>query len=212
MIQIEVCIWVEKKYGGYILFLSVQTCSDPKSKPPFLLEKSMESSLKYINKKFPSIDVRNSTVRTWAHFPPFCGIILEWLTFSAFGCLSSNVAISIYEYRASGIEDCELRWESPMGTALWARFRGHWCLQRGSSISLTGRIFYCSSWYPSLVSLLLDAMHRVADPMLLPVLALAFLQSMQSVFIICFLFLLIYTTNLLSWKGTGTLLSVNLLL
>ncbi|KAF5928431.1 hypothetical protein HPG69_015036 [Diceros bicornis minor] len=38
-----------------------KTCSDPKSKPPFLLEKSMESSLKYINKKFPTIDVRNST-------------------------------------------------------------------------------------------------------------------------------------------------------
>ncbi|XP_069898349.1 nck-associated protein 1-like isoform X2 [Dipodomys merriami] len=38
-----------------------KTCSDPKSKPPFLLEKSMESCLKYINKKFPNIDVRNST-------------------------------------------------------------------------------------------------------------------------------------------------------
>ncbi|XP_012305800.1 nck-associated protein 1-like isoform X4 [Aotus nancymaae] len=38
-----------------------ETCSDPKSKPPFLLEKSMESSVKYINKKFPNIDVRNST-------------------------------------------------------------------------------------------------------------------------------------------------------
>ncbi|XP_066114604.1 nck-associated protein 1-like isoform X1 [Saccopteryx bilineata] len=38
-----------------------KTCSDPKSKPPFLLEKSMESSLKYINKKFPNTDVRNST-------------------------------------------------------------------------------------------------------------------------------------------------------
>uniref|UniRef100_A0A7N9CXJ9 NCK associated protein 1 like n=1 Tax=Macaca fascicularis TaxID=9541 RepID=A0A7N9CXJ9_MACFA len=38
-----------------------KTCSDPKSKPPFLLEKSMEPSLKYINKKFPNIDVRNST-------------------------------------------------------------------------------------------------------------------------------------------------------
>ncbi|XP_017357377.1 nck-associated protein 1-like isoform X1 [Cebus imitator] len=38
-----------------------KTCSDPKSKPPFLLEKSMESSVKYINKKFPNIDVRNST-------------------------------------------------------------------------------------------------------------------------------------------------------
>uniref|UniRef100_A0A8C6QV60 NCK associated protein 1 like n=1 Tax=Nannospalax galili TaxID=1026970 RepID=A0A8C6QV60_NANGA len=38
-----------------------KTCSDPKSKPPFLLEKSMEPCLKYINKKFPNIDVRNST-------------------------------------------------------------------------------------------------------------------------------------------------------
>ncbi|XP_074258821.1 nck-associated protein 1-like isoform X4 [Saimiri boliviensis] len=38
-----------------------KTCSDPKSKPPFLLEKSMESSVKYINKKFPNIDVRSST-------------------------------------------------------------------------------------------------------------------------------------------------------
>ncbi|XP_008562866.1 PREDICTED: nck-associated protein 1-like, partial [Galeopterus variegatus] len=38
-----------------------KTCSDPKSKPPFLLEKSMESCLKYINKKFPNIDVRSST-------------------------------------------------------------------------------------------------------------------------------------------------------
>ncbi|KAB1269668.1 Nck-associated protein 1-like [Camelus dromedarius] len=38
-----------------------KTCSDPKSKPPFLLEKSMESSLKFINKKFPNIDIRNST-------------------------------------------------------------------------------------------------------------------------------------------------------
>ncbi|KAG8518303.1 Nck-associated protein 1-like, partial [Galemys pyrenaicus] len=38
-----------------------KTCSDPKSKPSFLVEKSMESSLKYINKKFPNIDVRNST-------------------------------------------------------------------------------------------------------------------------------------------------------
>uniref|UniRef100_A0A8C0L6F8 NCK associated protein 1 like n=1 Tax=Canis lupus dingo TaxID=286419 RepID=A0A8C0L6F8_CANLU len=38
-----------------------KTCSDPKSKPPFLLEKSMESSLKYINKKFPNIDVRNKS-------------------------------------------------------------------------------------------------------------------------------------------------------
>ncbi|XP_063808272.1 nck-associated protein 1-like [Pseudophryne corroboree] len=38
-----------------------KTCSDTKTKPPYFTEKSMESSLKYINKKFPSIDVRSST-------------------------------------------------------------------------------------------------------------------------------------------------------
>ncbi|KAM8977568.1 nck-associated protein 1-like [Pelodytes ibericus] len=38
-----------------------KTCSDVKTKPPFFTEKAMESSIKYINKKFPSIDVRSST-------------------------------------------------------------------------------------------------------------------------------------------------------
>ncbi|XP_030054169.1 nck-associated protein 1-like isoform X1 [Microcaecilia unicolor] len=38
-----------------------KTCSDPKSKPTFFTEKIMESSIKYINKKFPNIDTRNST-------------------------------------------------------------------------------------------------------------------------------------------------------
>ncbi|KAM5181185.1 nck-associated protein 1-like [Mantella aurantiaca] len=38
-----------------------KTCSDAKTKPPFFMDKSMESSLKYINKKFPNIDVRSST-------------------------------------------------------------------------------------------------------------------------------------------------------
>ncbi|CAH2224659.1 nck-associated 1-like isoform X1 [Pelobates cultripes] len=38
-----------------------KTCSDTKTKPPFFTEKAMESSLKYIGKKFPNIDVRSST-------------------------------------------------------------------------------------------------------------------------------------------------------
>lgn len=38
-----------------------KTCSDTKSKPLFFTEKIMESSVKYINKKFPNIDVRSST-------------------------------------------------------------------------------------------------------------------------------------------------------
>uniref|UniRef100_A0A8C5P9F7 NCK associated protein 1 like n=1 Tax=Leptobrachium leishanense TaxID=445787 RepID=A0A8C5P9F7_9ANUR len=38
-----------------------KTCSDVKTKPPFFTEKVMESSLKYISKKYPNVDVRSST-------------------------------------------------------------------------------------------------------------------------------------------------------
>ncbi|KAG7478250.1 hypothetical protein MATL_G00077920 [Megalops atlanticus] len=38
-----------------------KTCTDPKLKPSFLTEKAMESAVKYINKKFPTIDFRGSS-------------------------------------------------------------------------------------------------------------------------------------------------------
>ncbi|KAJ7999415.1 hypothetical protein DPEC_G00194200 [Dallia pectoralis] len=38
-----------------------KTCSDPKLRPQFLTEKSMEASAKYINKKFPNIDFRGNS-------------------------------------------------------------------------------------------------------------------------------------------------------
>ncbi|KAJ6644723.1 hypothetical protein lerEdw1_013617 [Lerista edwardsae] len=38
-----------------------KTCSDPRVKPAFFTEKAMESSIKYINKKFPNLDIRSST-------------------------------------------------------------------------------------------------------------------------------------------------------
>ncbi|PKU27455.1 nck-associated protein 1-like [Limosa lapponica baueri] len=38
-----------------------KTCSDPKTRPPFLSDKAMEPSIKFINKKFPHLDVRSST-------------------------------------------------------------------------------------------------------------------------------------------------------
>ncbi|KAL7989914.1 hypothetical protein Chor_012580 [Crotalus horridus] len=41
--------------------LSLQTCMDSQTKLPFLTEKTMESSIKYINKKFPNLDTRSST-------------------------------------------------------------------------------------------------------------------------------------------------------
>ncbi|XP_006006697.1 nck-associated protein 1-like [Latimeria chalumnae] len=38
-----------------------KTCSDAKTKPHFLTEKTMESAIKYINRKFPNIDARSGT-------------------------------------------------------------------------------------------------------------------------------------------------------
>uniref|UniRef100_A0AAY4EQI0 Nck-associated protein 1-like n=1 Tax=Denticeps clupeoides TaxID=299321 RepID=A0AAY4EQI0_9TELE len=39
-----------------------KACSDSKLRPSFLMDKAMESAMKYINKKFPSIDFRGSSV------------------------------------------------------------------------------------------------------------------------------------------------------
>uniref|UniRef100_A0AAY4CFT6 Nck-associated protein 1-like n=1 Tax=Denticeps clupeoides TaxID=299321 RepID=A0AAY4CFT6_9TELE len=38
-----------------------KACSDSKLRPSFLMDKAMESAMKYINKKFPSIDFRGSS-------------------------------------------------------------------------------------------------------------------------------------------------------
>lgn len=45
-----------------LALLSLQTCMDSQTKLPFFTEKTMESSIKYINKKFPNLDTRSSTV------------------------------------------------------------------------------------------------------------------------------------------------------
>uniref|UniRef100_A0A3Q3WFS9 Uncharacterized protein n=1 Tax=Mola mola TaxID=94237 RepID=A0A3Q3WFS9_MOLML len=39
-----------------------KTCADPKTRPPLLTDKGMESAIKYINKKFPNIDFRGNIV------------------------------------------------------------------------------------------------------------------------------------------------------
>ncbi|CAB1353250.1 unnamed protein product [Coregonus sp. 'balchen'] len=38
-----------------------KTCSDPKLRPQYLTDKTMEASVKYINKKFPNIDFRGNS-------------------------------------------------------------------------------------------------------------------------------------------------------
>uniref|UniRef100_A0A673WN97 NCK associated protein 1 like n=1 Tax=Salmo trutta TaxID=8032 RepID=A0A673WN97_SALTR len=41
-----------------------QTCMDPKLRPQYLTDKTMEASVKYINKKFPNIDFRGNSSNT----------------------------------------------------------------------------------------------------------------------------------------------------
>uniref|UniRef100_A0A7N9APH6 NCK associated protein 1 like n=1 Tax=Mastacembelus armatus TaxID=205130 RepID=A0A7N9APH6_9TELE len=49
------------KKSGY-LWSFYCTCGDPKLRPSFLTDKATESAIKYINKKFPNIDVRGNIV------------------------------------------------------------------------------------------------------------------------------------------------------
>ena len=51
--QARLSIWWQMTL---ILFISFQACSDPKSRPAFLNEKSLEAALKIIVKKFPAME------------------------------------------------------------------------------------------------------------------------------------------------------------
>ncbi|XP_007429574.1 nck-associated protein 1-like [Python bivittatus] len=52
----------ERGKGVLIRIYNIKkTCTDPQAKLPFFTEKTMESSIKYINKKFPNLDTRSST-------------------------------------------------------------------------------------------------------------------------------------------------------
>ncbi|XP_060108145.1 nck-associated protein 1-like [Heteronotia binoei] len=52
----------ERGKGVLIRLYNIKkTCTDPRSKPPFFTEKTMEPCIKYVNKKFPNMDMRSST-------------------------------------------------------------------------------------------------------------------------------------------------------
>ncbi|KAF7240309.1 Nck-associated protein 1-like [Varanus komodoensis] len=52
----------ERGKGVLIRMYNIRkTCLEPQAKPAFLTEKSMESSIKYIYKKFPNLDIRSGT-------------------------------------------------------------------------------------------------------------------------------------------------------
>ncbi|NXN92888.1 NCKPL protein, partial [Rhinopomastus cyanomelas] len=51
----------ERGRGVLVRIYSIKkTCSDPKTRPPFLSDRGMEPALKFINKKFPHLDVRGN--------------------------------------------------------------------------------------------------------------------------------------------------------
>jgi hypothetical protein len=62
----------------FVLYL-FQACGDAKSKPGFLSDKTLESSIKYIVRRFPSIDIKGvSPVLFWCflrhvHIARVCG-------------------------------------------------------------------------------------------------------------------------------------------
>lgn len=147
----------------------MQTCSDPKSKPPFLLEKSMESSLKYINKKFPNIDVRNSTVRR-VPLLSFLQNNCAWMVQAVFWWPLLNLpedGVAFFfrfpklNHRASGcgsLEISEIRWDSPKGKLEQNTDPIH----KNTLLSLRTallmqqlHIFYCCSCFHSVFSCLL---------------------------------------------------------
>ena len=159
----------------------------------------MESCLKYINKKFPNIDVRNSTVRTWVHFLLSVtlflhGRLLQTLHF----VLSLSVATYSFLDSDSGLQ--ALRVVSSDGSLPW--WTGAQSCQPGS----WGHLVHREASPPTLpgtsftvaldlhyASLFLHAMHPVAYPVLLytaqyscTVLSLDFSHSIHSIFILCF--------------------------
>ena len=46
-----------------VLCLFLQACGDAKSKPSFLSDKSLESSIKHIVRRFPNVDIKGSSAQ-----------------------------------------------------------------------------------------------------------------------------------------------------
>lgn len=44
----------------------IQACGDPKAKPSYLIDKNLESAVKFIVRKFPAVETRNNNVSHWA--------------------------------------------------------------------------------------------------------------------------------------------------
>lgn len=50
----------------------LQACGDPKAKPSYLVDKNLESAVKFIVRKFPAVETRNNNVSTPACVSTVC--------------------------------------------------------------------------------------------------------------------------------------------
>lgn len=59
-----VSVIVERSLFSSHLLLSsaLQACGDPKAKPSYLVDKNLESAVKFIVRKFPAVETRNNNV------------------------------------------------------------------------------------------------------------------------------------------------------
>lgn len=64
-----------------------QACGDAKAKPSYLVDKNLESAVKFIVRKFPAVETRNNNVSVFAVVIPHLSVVLSELSynFSIFG-------------------------------------------------------------------------------------------------------------------------------
>lgn len=55
------------KLNHFLSHLNTQACGDAKSKPAFLSDKTLESSIKYIVRRFPNIDTKGVSEELQIH-------------------------------------------------------------------------------------------------------------------------------------------------
>lgn len=55
-------------FSHLLLSSALQACGDPKAKPSYLVDKNLESAVKFIVRKFPAVETRNNNVS-----------VLQWL-------------------------------------------------------------------------------------------------------------------------------------
>lgn len=64
--------------SSHLLFSSAfQACGDPKAKPSYLVDKNLESAVKFIVRKFPAVETRNNNVSTPACMSALCLYSIE---------------------------------------------------------------------------------------------------------------------------------------